>query len=125
VSTTIMRSLPGQSGRWFYVSAGTWSQYWLRESSAVHLADAGVAASTGNQTFSPAADVRVKRGTHTGYSFSDGTMTSYKTVTLATGRVPEASELRSLPGQTGLWFHMTSGDWKGRWLRASDVVFLD
>ena len=28
-----------------------------------------------------------------------------------------------MPGQTGLWFRMTSGAWKGYWLRASNVVF--
>jgi hypothetical protein len=124
VSTTILRSLPNQSGRWFYVSDGTWSRYWLRESSAVHLADAGADASSDEQSFSSGDEVRVKLGTHTGYSFDAGKMTGYKTTTLPTGRLATASELRSLPGQTGLWFHMSSGAWKGRWLRASDVVFL-
>jgi hypothetical protein len=126
VSTTIRRTLPNQSGTWFYVSDGTWNSYWLRESSAVHLADAGVGATAGDQDFSPDARVRITRGTHTGYTFdADGDMTAYKTVTISTGRVNDASALRSLPGQTGLWFHMTSGAWKGRWLRASDVVHLD
>jgi hypothetical protein len=126
VSTSIVRSLPSQSGRWFYVSDGTWSSYWLRESSAVHLADAGAIASTGEQQFSPAASVRIKRGTHTGYTFdSSGVMTAYKTVTLSAGRLADADELRILPGQTGLWFHVTSGNWSGRWLRSSDVVYLD
>ena len=77
------------------------------------------------ESFSPAAQVRIKRGTHTGYVFEDGVMTAYKTMTLSVGRLADASELRSLPGQTGLWFHMTSGNWSGRWLRASDVVYLE
>jgi hypothetical protein len=126
VSTTVRRTLPNQSGTWFYVSAGTWGSYWLRESSAVHLADAVIASSADAQSFSPYAAVRIKRGTHTGYSFdSNGVMTAYKTVTLTGGRLADATELRALPGQSGLWFHMTSGTWKGRWLRASDVVYLD
>jgi hypothetical protein len=126
VTTSIRRTLPNQSGTWFYVDAGTWAHYWLRESSAVHLADAPAAAAAGGEeTYSPAATVRIKRGTHTGYTFDGGVMTAHKTLTLAVGRRADASELRSLPGQTGLWFHVTSGSWSGRWLRASDVVYLE
>ncbi|HET6819091.1 MAG TPA: Ig-like domain-containing protein [Candidatus Limnocylindria bacterium] len=125
VSTSIRRVLPGQSGSWFYIGEGTWAHYWVRESSAVHLADAVAAAAAGEQTFTPPASVRIKRGTHTGYSFDGGVMTSFKTMTLTAGRLADASELRSLPGQAGLWFHMTSGNWSGRWLRASDVVYLE
>jgi hypothetical protein len=125
VSTTIRRELPNQSGTWFYVSAGTWDRYWLRESSAVHLADSVVTASVDEQSFSPDATVRIKRGAQTGYTFNaDGGMTSYKTVTLSGGRLDDASAVRRLPGQSGLWFRMTSGPWKDRWLRASDVVYL-
>ena len=125
VSTSILRTLPNQSGRWFYIGEGTWDHYWVRESSAVHLAASGAAAPDGEQSFSPAASVRIKRGTHTGYTFDGGVMTAFKTMTLTAGRLAGASELRSLPGQTGLWFHMTSGNWSGRWLRASDVVYLE
>jgi hypothetical protein len=39
-------------------------------------------------------------------------------------REGNAAELRALPGQTGQWFRMTSGPWKGFWLRASNVVML-
>jgi hypothetical protein len=124
VSTSIRRMLPGQSGSWFYIGEGTWAHYWVRESSAVHLADP-VAAAAGEQAFTPPASVRIKRGTHTGYAFDGGVMTSFKTMTLTAGRLADASELRSLPGQAGLWFHMTSGIWSGRWLRASDVVYLE
>jgi Big-like domain-containing protein len=125
VSTSIRRVLPGQSGSWFYIGEGTWAHYWVRESSAVHLADAVAAAAAGEQAFTPPVSVRIKRGTHTGYSFDGGVMTSFKTMTLTAGRLADASELRSLPGQAGLWFHMTSGNWSGRWLRASDVVYLE
>ena len=126
-STTLSRALPNQSGRWFYVSAGTWAGYWLRASGAVHLADGGATASAGeDQAFDPAAQVRVSRGTHTGYTFADdGTMLAYTTATLGGSHAEAASDLRTLAGQTGQWFHMTSGPWKGCWLRASDVVRLD
>jgi hypothetical protein len=125
VSTTVRRSLPTQSGTWFYVSDGTWEGYWLRESSAVRLAEGGtIAGADEPQTFDPAADVRIRRGTHTGYTFSGGQMTAAKTATV-TGRLADSTELAAISGQAGLWFRMTSGNWQGYWLRASDVVYLD
>jgi hypothetical protein len=125
VSTTVRRSLPTQSGTWFYVLDGTWEGYWLRESSAVWLAEGGAITSAPEpQPFDPAADVRIRRGTHTGYTFADGQMTAAKTVTV-TGRLADSTELAAINGQAGLWFRMTSGNWQGYWLRASDVVYLD
>jgi hypothetical protein len=125
VSTTVRRSLPTQSGTWFYVSDGTWQGYWLRESSAVRLADGGtIAGADEPQAFDPAVEVRIRRGTHTGYTFSGGEMTAAKTATV-TGRLADTTELAVISGQAGLWFRMASGNWKGYWLRASDVVYLD
>ena len=72
-----------------------------------------------DQVFSPPARVGVKKGTHTGYTFdASGAMTGTRTST-GLYREGNAAELRALPGQTGLWFRMTSGTWKGYWLRAS------
>jgi hypothetical protein len=124
VSTSVRRRLPNQSGGWFYVSDGTWQGYWLRESAAVHLSGEGSAAAT-EARFNPAADVRIRRGTHTGYQFDDsGAMVAAKTATVA-GGIDQATELAIIHGQTGSWFQMTSGSWSGYWLRASDVVYLD
>jgi hypothetical protein len=124
VSTTVRRKLANQSGTWFYVSDGTWHGYWLRESAAVHLSGEGAGAPATEPGSWPAA-VRIRRGTHTGYTFSaTGGMTGAKTLTV-TGRDAEASELAVKANQAGTWFRMTSGDWDGFWLRASDVVYLD
>jgi hypothetical protein len=41
-----------------------------------------------------------------------------------TYRGADTTELRALPGQSGLWFRITSGTWNGYWLRASNVVVL-
>jgi hypothetical protein len=126
VSTTVRRLLPNQTGTWFYVSDGTWHGYWLRESDAVRLAEGGVTAGTvARQTFDPPAEVRIRRGTHTGYTFtSAGVMTAAKTVTVM-GRLADTTELATISNQAGTWFRMTSGNWNGYWLRASDVVYLN
>jgi hypothetical protein len=107
------------------VTSGTWKGYWLRESDAVSLAPMSAAAAAPQpQPFEPAALVTIRKGTHTAYTFgAAGGMTGSRT---ATGgkRSGYAAELRALPGQTGLWFRMTSGTFKGYWLRASNVVSL-
>ena len=124
VTTTLRRTIANQAGTWFYVASGTWKGYWLRESGAVTLAGASVASADEAQTFSPAAQVGVKKGTHTGYKFSsDGTMTGSKTATTPY-REGSSTELTALPGQSGLWFRMTSSTFKGYWLRSSNVVVL-
>ncbi|HEX6474640.1 MAG TPA: Ig-like domain-containing protein [Candidatus Limnocylindria bacterium] len=122
--TTVRRTIPGQSGTWFRVTSGKWKGFWLRESDAVVLAGGSVTSTGGDQVFDPVARVGIKKGTHTGYQFGPaGEMLATRQSTGAY-REGNAAELRALPGQTGLWFRMTSGTWKGYWLRASDVVFL-
>ena len=124
VATSLRRTIAGQSGAWFRVTSGTWKGYWLRESDAVMLPGGSVAAMESDQVFSPPARVGAKKGTHTAYTFdASGAMTGARTST-GLYREGNAAELRALPGQTGQWFRMTSGPWKGYWLRASTVVTL-
>jgi hypothetical protein len=124
VTTTLRRSIANQAGAWFYVASGSWKGYWMRESDAVSLSGAMAAASVEDQTFSPAATLGVKKGTHTGYKFSStGSMTGSKTATVPY-RKGTTTALQSLPGQSGLWFRVTSSTWSGYWLRASNVVVL-
>jgi hypothetical protein len=124
VSTTLRRTIANQEGTWFYVASGTWKGYWLRESSAAHLSGATGADEWDAQVFDPPRHVAIRRGTHTGYTFdAAGVMTTSKTVTVGYRR-DSTTELRALPGQTGLWFRITSGAWTGYWMRASAVVRL-
>ncbi|HKO34784.1 MAG TPA: Ig-like domain-containing protein [Candidatus Limnocylindria bacterium] len=123
-STSLRRTIAGQAGAWFYVTSGRWKGYWLRESDAVSLPGGSVAAVSSDQVFNPPARVGAKKGTHTAYTFdASGAMTGTRTST-GLYREGNAAELRALPGQTGQWFRMTSGPWKGYWLRASTVVTL-
>jgi hypothetical protein len=126
VTTSLQRSISGQPGAdWFYVTSGTWKGYWLRASDAVVLDGSTVAAAPEAQVFDPSAVVTIRKGTHTGYTFStSGAMKATHTSTAVGNREADAAELRALPGQTGMWFRMTSGAWQGYWLRASSVVSL-
>jgi hypothetical protein len=123
-TTTMRRTIANQGGTWFYVASGTWKGYWLQESSAATSAGASVASMPEPELFSPARTLALRKGTHTGYKFSaEGAMTTAKTATVSY-REAATTELRSLPGQTGLWFRVTSGTWSGYWLRSSSVVRL-
>ena len=124
-STSLRRTITAQAGTWFYVTGGKWKGYWLRESSAVTPPGGSAAAVGEDEVFDPPARVRIKKGTHTGYTFGPGgELLATRTATAAFNREGDAAELRALPGQTGMWFRMTSGTWKGYWLRASTVVTL-
>jgi hypothetical protein len=123
VTTTLRRPIENQAGAWFYVASGTWKGYWVRASDAATLSGGGT-TSTQEASFIPARQVAIRRGTHTGYTFSpEGLMTGSKTATVSY-RTADTTELRARPGQTGWWYRVTSGKWVGYWLRASDVVRL-
>jgi hypothetical protein len=123
-TTTLRRTIANQKGTWFYVASGTWKGHWLRASTAVGLSGATIASVPEPETFSPARTVAIRPGTHTGYTFNAaGAMTSAKTRTVGY-RQASTTELAELPGQSGQWFRVTSGIWRGYWLRASDVVKL-
>ena len=125
VLTSLRRTIAGQSGAWFYVASGTWKGYWLRESDAVAPRRVRWRPSSGDQVFSPPARVGAKKGTHTAYTFdASGAMTgsAHRPPAFIVRAMP--TELRAHAGPAGQWFRMTSGPWKGYWLRASTVVSL-
>jgi hypothetical protein len=122
---TLRGTLPGQSGNWFYVTAGVWSGYWLREGHGLGLAGSPTDTPGGNLTFIPSVRFNVLAGTHTGYRFdSSGRPTASRTYSLGSNSGASTSALRSLPNQPGQWFYVTNGVWAGYWMPASDVVYL-
>jgi hypothetical protein len=124
--TITRRTIPGQSGYWFYVTNGMWAGYWIRQSEALFLADEPVPVSgLEPATYDPTVRIAIKKGTHTGYKFdSAGAMTAQKTDRLAWNSGASTDALQVLPGQTGTWYRVVNGIWGGYWLRASDVVLL-
>ena len=123
LATTTRRSVPGQSGTWFHLSDGPWTGYWVRQSAIVHLADETWSAGAPTTSYNPAARIKIRKGTHTGYRFdAAGLPTAAKTRTLRWTATAYASALETVVNQAGTWFRVTSGKWDGYWLRASDVV---
>jgi spore germination protein YaaH len=119
-------TLPGQSGTWYYVTAGVWSGYWLRESPGLFLAGSPPPPSPGSDlTFSPAVRFNVLAGTHTGYRFdSAGRPIASRTYTLGSNSGASTSALRAVANQHGRWLYVVNGVWAGYWLPATEVVYL-
>lgn len=126
-NTATRRTLPNQSGTWFYITNGLWAGYWMRESPALHLdgSDPPASPDATASAFDPEATAGIERGTHTGYRFDDsGAMTGEKTSRKWSETVASVSALEAIPNQAGLWFRVESGAWSGYMMRASDVVHL-
>ncbi len=125
-STSTRTTITNQSGTWFYITNGVWAGYWMRESAVMSLASSPITASPApNATFSPAATLNFKMGTHTGYQFSStGALTAFKTYTLGHGSGANTSTRSAITNQSGTWFYVTNGVWAGYWMRASDVLSL-
>ena len=67
----------------------------------------------------------LRQGVHTGYLFdADGEPTEVRTQALASDTAVATNTRRTLPNQSGLWFHVTDGSWAGYWIRQSDAVQL-
>jgi hypothetical protein len=76
-------------------------------------------------TFSPAAQLVFKKGTHTAYKFSTtGTMTAVKSYTLPNDQNANTSMRTTISNQSGTWFYIVNGVWAGMWMRQSSNLYL-
>jgi hypothetical protein len=76
-------------------------------------------------TFSTAAPVSVKLGSHTGYQFNaSGALTAIKTFTLPSNSSTVATRRQAITRQSGTWLAISSGVWAGYWMRESSVLYL-
>jgi hypothetical protein len=76
-------------------------------------------------TWEAGRPLSVGKGTHTGYQFDpNGKVTAVLTSTLSSAGTLSTTTRRSVPGQSGTWFHLADGPWAGYWIRQSSVVHL-
>ncbi|MDP9467826.1 MAG: hypothetical protein M3P32_03690, partial [Chloroflexota bacterium] len=125
-ATSLRSTVPNQSGSWLYVTNGVWAGYWVRETAAFYLQSQPISyPATFSATFSPAASLIFKKGTHTAYQFgAGGVMTAQKTYTLTGNSGASTSQRSGITNQFGAWFYVTNGVWAGYWVRGSAFVYL-
>jgi hypothetical protein len=82
-------------------------------------------SASGTTTYSPAAKLVFKMGTHTAYKFSStGAMTAVKSYTLPNDQNANTSVRQTITNQSGTWFSIVNGVWAGHWMRESSVLHL-
>ncbi len=112
-------ALPKQSGAWFYITAGVWAGYWVRESPSVFLP--GIVS---REKFSPLRTASFAIGTYTGYRF-DSTwryVVAKKTYSLAKSSSASASSLAVINGRR--YVLISNGIWAGYWIPMSSAITL-
>ena len=103
---------------YFAVSSGTWSGYWMPESSAIYRRGA-----IEQLNFAVRAPMNLGAGTYTGYRYdTSGTITATRRVTLSatTGMTASAWAVINGRGQ----YLMATGTWAGYWIREGAGVWL-
>ncbi|HEX2194984.1 MAG TPA: Ig-like domain-containing protein [Candidatus Limnocylindria bacterium] len=125
---TLTPKRPLVPGEWYTarlteaIHTRAWGELALREWRFQTAAEGGDGVSA---TWAVTRQLRLGAGTHTGYRFdSAGRLLRARTYTLADTAGPQTSTLRRLPGQSGYWFHVSSGRWESFWLRLSPAVHL-
>ena len=110
-------TVPNQSGAWYHVTSGVWAGQWLSASSGIALGPAP--PPTYLETYETARPLSVPAGTHIGRRFNTfGGVTASRTFTLASGSMTWTTQKGTIPGQSGSWYFVTSGVWRGYWLPA-------
>jgi hypothetical protein len=117
--TTKKVQIPNQSGLWYYVTAGVWAGYWVKESAAVTLG-APPPEWAPIATFDPPARVWFAPGTYVGYMFNAyGSVSKTKSYTLTSTSSAPTIEYSPVPTRSGNWFYITAGIWGGYWVQES------
>ena len=112
-------ALPKQVGAWFYVTAGVWAGYWVRESPSVYLP--GMAM---RENYAPLRTASFAIGTYTGYRFDTTwrSVVGVKTYTL--GRSSSASPSASAVINGRGYLLISNGVWAGYWVPTSSAITL-
>ena len=82
--------------------------------------------STGTaQVYMPSRSLTFAATTHTGYKFNAaGQVVATLQYTLPSASSAYANQRTTIRGQSGVWFYVTSGSWKGYWVRESGSLYL-
>lgn len=112
-------SVPNQAGSWYYVTAGVWAGYWIREAPGMTLSGS-VPAPPAVEVFVTARPLSLAPGTYVGRRFNTyGVVTASKSYDAGPGAVAWATQMGGIPRQGGSWYYITVGPLEGYWIPAS------
>ncbi|MDH4334160.1 MAG: N-acetylmuramoyl-L-alanine amidase [Chloroflexota bacterium] len=112
-------SVPNQTGNWYYVTAGVWAGYWIREAPGMTLSG-DVPAPPPVEVFDTARPLSLAPGTYLGRKFNTyGVVTASKSYEAGSGAVAWTTQMSGIPRQGGSWYYITVGPLEGYWIPAS------
>lgn len=120
---------PFVAGRslWLHKSAYFFGEvnYWYTFAGDPEATPAGSGVNARTIEFSPSRTVNLTAGRHTGYRFDEsGEIVETRTVRLRNEAEALAGQRTRISGQPGYWFELTSGAWKGYFIRESRTAHL-
>ncbi|HTI29367.1 MAG TPA: N-acetylmuramoyl-L-alanine amidase [Methylomirabilota bacterium] len=117
--------IPNQGGRWYYVTLGAWSGYWILETAGVTLGAAPPPYPKPIAIYDPPRTLQLAPGTYVGYQYSRyGILAGSYSHTLTAPSSAPTSRYSTLPGQTGKWYYIVDGIWESYWIRESSGTTL-
>jgi N-acetylmuramoyl-L-alanine amidase len=121
--TSQVASVPTQSGSWYYVTTGVWAGYWVAAATGTWVGPAPPRPSV--TVFATARPIVVPAATIVGRRFSSyGTVTASKSYTLSRGSMTWTTQKSTIPGQSGNWYYITYGLWRGYWIQEIPGMWL-
>jgi hypothetical protein len=115
-------TIPGRSGTWHAITAGVWAGYWIQHSGSTTLLPA---PDESVEAFVPFRALTLGPGTHVARRFNSyGTVIGSKSYTLAAWSGANTTEMSTIPHQSGNWFYVTNGVFRGWWIQESANAVL-
>jgi hypothetical protein len=113
--TNQLSSVPTQSGKWYYVTAGVWAGYWVQASSKITASAAPLVPSL--EPFATARPLTVPAATYVGRRFNTyGAITASKSASVPAGSVLWTTQRSTIPANKGRWWYITVGPLRGYWI---------
>jgi len=113
--TDQLSTVPTQSGKWYYLTAGVWAGYWVEASSKITASAAPLVPRL--EPFATARPLTVPAATYIGRRFNTyGTITATRSASVPAGSVLWTTQGSTIPANTGRWWYITVGPLTGYWI---------
>jgi hypothetical protein len=121
--TNQLSTIPTQSGKWYYVTAGVWAGYWIQASPKITASAAPLVPSL--ETFATARPLTVSAATYIGRRFNTyGAITASKSASVPAGSVLWTTQRSFIPANKGRWWYITVGPLRGYWIPEAAGITL-
>jgi hypothetical protein len=115
--------VPTRRGKWYYVTAGVWADYWVQASSKITASAAPLVP--GLDLFATARPLTVPAPTYIGHRFDPyGAITASISASVPAGSVLWTTQRSTIPANAGKWWYITVGPLAGYWIREAAGMTL-